>query len=124
MDDTSSNTNGQQMAVVRTATAAAGVSESIGIEHREAYGSAKTENLRDSGAFRVILPGFVVLLCLALFAIPLIILIPLFINSLDPNAATRYVGWLFIVMMIIDLSVAAVIIRGLIKIFMTQAGNY
>lgn len=123
MDDTSSNTVNRQ-AATETAASAAGVSESIGIEHREAYGSAKTENLRDSGAFRVILPGFVVLLCLALFAIPLIILIPLFINSLDTNAATHYVGWLFIVMMIIDLSVAAVIIRGLIKIFMTQAGNY
>lgn len=123
MDDTPSNTVNRQ-AATETATAAAGVSEAIGMEHREAYGSAKTENLRDSGAFRVILPGFVVLLCLALFAIPLIILIPLFINSLDPSAATRYVGWLFIVMIIIDLSVAAVIIRGLIKIFMTQAGNY
>ena len=123
MDDTSSNTADRQ-AVTGTATATASASESIGIEHREAYGTAKTENLRDSGAFRVILPGFVVLLCLALFAIPLIILIPLFVNSLDPNAATHYVGWLFVVMAIIDLSVAALIIRGLIKIFMTQAGNY
>lgn len=123
MDDTPSNTADQQTAT-GTATATASVSESIGIEHREAYGTAKTENLRDSGAFRVILPGFVVLLCLALFAIPLIILIPLFVNSLDPNAATRYVGWLFVVMAIIDLAVAALIIRGLIKIFMTQAGNY
>jgi hypothetical protein len=123
MDDPSSNTVNRQ-AATETAVSAAGVSEAIGMEHREAYGTAKTENLRDNGAFRVILPGFVVLLCLALFAIPLIILVPLFINSLDPSAATHYVGWLFIVMAIIDLSVAALIIRGLLKIFMTQAGNY
>jgi hypothetical protein len=123
MDDPSSNAINRQ-AATETAVSAAGVSEAIGIEHREAYGTAKTENLRDSGAFRVILPGFVVLLCLALFAIPLIILIPLFINSLDPSAATHSVGWLFIVMIIIDLSVDALIIRGLIKIFLTQAGNY
>ncbi|MGB8344561.1 MAG: hypothetical protein WCD86_06735 [Ktedonobacteraceae bacterium] len=123
MDDTSSNTADQQ-AATGTATATTSVSESIGIEHREAYGTAKTENLRDSGAFRVILPGFVVLLCLALFAIPLIILVPLFVNSLDSSAATHYVGWLFIVMAIIDLAVATLLIRGLLKIFMTQADNY
>src|SRR5690242_10540832 len=49
-------------------------------EHRQAYGTAKTENLRDSGLWRVLLPAFVVLCCLALLAIPLIILTPLFVN--------------------------------------------
>ncbi len=123
MDDTSSNTADQQ-ATTGIATATTSAAESVGIEHREAYGTAKTENLRDSGAFRVILPAFVALLCLALFAIPLIILVPLFVNSLDASAATHYVGWLFVVMAVIELAVAALIIRGLLKIFMTQAGNY
>jgi acetyl-CoA acetyltransferase len=97
-------------------------------EVRQAYGTAKTENLRDSGLWRIILPAFVVLCCLAVLAIPLIILIPLLSNSLNPNAAANAAGhplsWLWIVMIIIVLGIAAVIIRGLIKIFMTQAGNY
>src|ERR1051326_769130 len=29
-------------------------------EHRQVYGTAKTENLRDSGAWRIILPTFVI----------------------------------------------------------------
>jgi hypothetical protein len=95
---------------------------------RQAYGTAKTENLRDSGLWRIILPTFVALCCLAVLAIPLIILIPLLSNSLNPSAAANTAGhplsWLWIVMIIIVLGIAAVIIRGLVKIFMTQAGNY
>lgn len=86
-------------------------------EHREAYGTAKTENLRDSGLWRILLPGFVVLCCLAVLAIPLIILVLLFRNS------PAFV-WTWIVMLIIEVSVAAILIRGFIRIFMTQAGNY
>ena len=93
-------------------------------EHRQVYGTAKTENLRDSGAWRIILPAFVILLCLALLAVPLIILIPLFANSLDVTAQTHSLVWLWIVMIILEVAVAAFIIRGLVKIFMTQAGNY
>lgn len=97
-------------------------------EARQAYGTAKTENLRDSGLWRIVLPTFVALCCLAVLAIPLIILIPLLSNSLNPSAAANAAGhplsWLWIVMIIIVLGIAAVIIRGLIKIFMTQAGNY
>src|SRR5438094_453591 len=52
-------------------------------EHRQVYGTAKTEDLRDSGSWRIILPAFVILLCLALLAVPLIILIPLFARSLE-----------------------------------------
>ena len=97
-------------------------------EARKAYGTAKTENLRDSGLWRILLPAFVALCCLAVLAIPLIILIPLLSHSLSPGAASNAAGiplsWLWIVMIIIVLGIAAVIIRGLIKIFMTQAGNY
>lgn len=93
-------------------------------EHRQAYGTAKTENLRDNGAYRVILPVIVVLFSITLFAVPLIILIPLFINALAPNAYTHSIYWIFIVLAFIDVGVAVLLIRGLIKIFMTQAGNY
>src|SRR6266496_3238671 len=77
-------------------------------EHRQVYGTAKTENLRDSGAWRIILPAFVIL----------------FVYSLDVTAQTHCFVWLWIVMIILEVAIAAFIIRGLVKIFMTQAGNY
>jgi ABC-type arginine transport system permease subunit len=114
----------QQMASISPEVAA----EKPASEARQAYGTAKTENLRDSGLWRIALPTFVALCCLAVLAIPLIILIPLLSNSLNPSAAANAAGhplsWLWIVMIIIVLGIAAVIIRGLVKIFMTQAGNY
>jgi hypothetical protein len=97
-------------------------------EHRESYGTAKTEDLRDSGLWRILLPTFVILCCLAILAIPLVILGTLFFGSLDPNAAANVahvsLTWVWLVMIIISLGIAVVIIRGLLKIFMTQAGNY
>ncbi len=97
-------------------------------EHRQAYGTAKTENLRDSEVWRFILPAFVILCCLALLAIPLIILIPLLATSLDPHSASNLAGdnlvWVWITLIVIALGIAAVIIWGLYKIFLTQAGNY
>jgi len=83
-------------------------------EHRKAYGTAKTENLRDSGAWRVI---------------PLIILVPLLYGSLNPRAASNMVAhvplvWVWIVMAIVEVGLAVVIGYGLLKIFVTQAGNY
>jgi hypothetical protein len=97
-------------------------------ESRQAYGTAKTENLRDSGLWRIALPVFVILCCVALLAIPLIILIPLFANSLmataESNKAHISLTWLWIVLIILDVGIAAIAIRGLLKIFMTQAGNY
>jgi ABC-type arginine transport system permease subunit len=114
----------QQMASTSPDVAA----EKPASEARQAYGTAKTENLRDSGLWRFLLPAFVVLCCLAVLAIPLIILIPLLSNSFNPSAAANAAGhplsWLWIVMIVIILGIATVIIRGLIKIFMTQAGNY
>lgn len=94
-------------------------------EERKAYGTAKTENLRDSGLWRLLLPGFVFACCLALLAIPLIILIELLITSLtSPDLSHVSLTWLWIVMIIIELIIIAVIVRGLLKIFITEAGNY
>lgn len=97
-------------------------------EIKQAYGTAKTENLRDSGLWRILLPGFVLLCCLALLAIPLIILTPLFINSLSSTAAANKIGepitWVWIVMIIVVVAIAVIVIRGFIRIFMTSAGNY
>ena len=97
-------------------------------EHREAYGTAKTENLSDSGWWRILLPLVVLGGSLALIAIPLIFLIPLLAKSFDPlyaaNAQHTPLTWLWIVMILLIIGLDAVIIRGLIKIFFTQAGNY
>jgi hypothetical protein len=102
--------------------------EQAATEHRQAYGTAKTENLRDSGLWRFLLPAFVVLCCLALLAIPLLILGPLLFSSLDVHAAANQqhvsLTWVWVVMILIEVGTAAVIIWGLIRIFMTQAGNY
>jgi hypothetical protein len=117
MDDTTPVTSAPTPVAAALATAT---------EHRQAYGTAKTENLRESGAWRILLPVCVALGCLLMLAIPLIILIPLFVNSLDAKAATHGYGlpWIWVVMIVIEMGVAAIIIRGLLKIFMTQAGNY
>jgi hypothetical protein len=97
-------------------------------EQRQAFGTAKTENLRDSGWWRIVLPVLVVIFCIALLAIPLAFLIPLLVQSLNPAASTGASGaqltWVWIVMIVLEVAIAAIIIRGLIKIFMTQAGNY
>ena len=102
--------------------------EKSATEHREAYGTAKTENLRDNGLWRIILPAFVVVCCLILLSFPLIILTPLFFNSLNSNAAANIANtpltWIWIVMVIIELTIIVIVIRGLIKIFMTTAGSY
>jgi hypothetical protein len=110
-------TSSQNVALEKSAT-----------EHRETYGTAKTENLRDNGLWRIILPAFVLVCCLILLSFPLIILTPLFFNSLNSNAAANLANtpltWLWITMIIIEVGIIAIVIRGLIKIFMTTAGNY
>lgn len=93
-------------------------------EQRQAYGTAKTENLRDSGTWRIILPAFVALCCLALLAVPLLILIPLLSDSIDASSPTHMLIWLWISMIVIEVVIAAGIVWGLLKIFVTQAGNY
>ena len=103
-------------------------SEKPAAEHRQAYGTAKTENLRDNGLWRIILPAFVLICMLILISFPLIILTPLFFNSLNSNAAANLahtpLTWIWITMVIIEVGIIAIVVRGLIKIFMTPAGNY
>lgn len=98
------------------------------VEHRKAYGSAKTENLKDSGLWRILLPAFVIVCCLALLAIPLVILATLLFNSLSATAASNVahepLTWVWLIMIVIVLFITIVVIRGLTRIFMTQAGNY
>jgi hypothetical protein len=102
--------------------------EQAGIEHREAYGTAKTENLRDSGWWRFLLPAFVIVSCLALLAFPLLILGPLLVTSINASSVVNQqhipLAWLWVFMIIIEVGMAALIIWGLVRIFMTQAGNY
>jgi hypothetical protein len=97
-------------------------------EQRQAYGTAKTEDLHDNGLWRIILPGFVLGCCLVLLAFPLIILTPLFLHSLDSTAAANLANipltWIWITMVIIEVGIIAIVVRGLIKIFMTPSGNY
>lgn len=123
MQEPTTNTTNQQ-AQAGTFAGTAPASTTAQTEHKQAYGTAKTENLRDNGLYRIIWPALAVLFSIALFAVPLIILVPLFITALDPNAATHSIYWLFIVMAVIEVGVAVLIVRGLVKIFMTQAGNY
>ena len=110
-----------------TAQANAGPSaEKAGTGEKKAYGTAKTENLRDSGLWRTIVPILVIALCLVLVALPLIILVPLLYGSLSAPTGSVHnqLLWLWIPMILLELGIAAVIIRGLVKVFMTQAGNY
>ena len=97
-------------------------------ERRQAYGTAKTENLRDSGLWRIILPAAAIIFCAILFVIPLGILIPLLLNSIHalntPGAAEGQLIWLWVTMIVIEIGAAYIIARGILRIFLTQAGNY
>src|SRR5215469_11980392 len=77
--------------------------QELATEHRQAYGTAKTENLRDSGTWRYLLPGFVVLCCIAVLAIPVVILVLLFRN------APSFV-WVWLTMLVIEVGIAVLII--------------
>jgi hypothetical protein len=97
-------------------------------DHRQAYGTAKTENLRDSGAWRVLLPAVVIICCIALFVIPLVILIPLLYNSISAlqtgHTQESQLIWVWITMIVIEMGIFALIARGILRTFLTQAGNY
>src|SRR5260370_7803688 len=79
--------------------------EIVATEHRTAYGTAKTENLRDSGIWRYILPAFVILLCLAILAVPLLILIPLFVISLDVTSYTHNLPCTWVTMFMLNIEI-------------------
>jgi hypothetical protein len=96
---------------------------------RRAFGTAKTENLRDSGWWRPAIAAFVIVAAAALFAVPLVLLITLLITTaFNPSSAAAQHGvplaWLWITMIVIEMVIAALIARGLLKIFLTDAGNY
>jgi hypothetical protein len=94
----------------------------------QVYGTAKTENLRDFGLWRIILPTVVGLFCFTLFVVPLLILVPLLSNSIlgiiNHNSGEAQLLWIWITMIVIEVAVWAVIAYGLLKAFLTQAGNY
>ncbi len=97
-------------------------------KHGQVYGTAKTENLRDSGLWRIILPTAVGLFCFTLFVVPLLILVPLLSNSIlgiiNHNPGEAQLLWIWITMIVIEVAIWAVIAYGLLKAFLTQAGNY
>jgi hypothetical protein len=124
MEDTSTKTTQAQSSVPSSVP----TTEKTGTEHRQALGSAKTENLRDSGWWRIVLPAFIIVCCVALLALPLYILGQLLATTLSANSVINQLHipliWLWIAMIVIEVGVAAIIIYGLLRIFLTQAGNY
>ncbi|GHO84543.1 hypothetical protein [Dictyobacter formicarum] len=126
MDEQTLSSTTEPEKTIAQATAAS--AERASSEHRQAYGTAKTENLRDSGIWRVLLPAVVIACCAALLIIPLVILIPLLYNSIHAigtnNVTEAQLVWVWITMIIIELGLFFIISRGIIKIFLTQAGNY
>ena len=97
-------------------------------EHRQAYGTAKTENLRTSGLWRILLPTAVVLFALSLFVVPLLILIPLLANSIAAigvgNQNEAQLLWVWITMIVLEMAVCVVIARWAFRVFFSQATSY
>ncbi len=97
-------------------------------EHRQAYGTAKTENLRTFGLWRILLPAVVGISALSLFVVPLLILIPLLTNSItaitsgDPTGAQLL--WVWITMIVLEMALCVVIARWAFKVFFSQATSY
>ncbi len=97
-------------------------------EHRQAYGTAKTENLRTLGLWRIFLPTVVGLSALSLFVVPLLILIPLLTNSITAIAGGDPIGaqllWVWITMIVLEMALCVVIARWAFKVFFSQATSY
>ena len=97
-------------------------------EHRQAYGTAKTENLRTLGLWRILFPTAVVIFALSLFIVPLLILIPLLSNSIaaigGENQSEAQLLWVWITMIVLEMSVCVVIARWAFKVFFSQATSY
>jgi hypothetical protein len=97
-------------------------------EHRQAYGTAKTENLRTSGLWRILLPTAVVLFALSLFVVPLLILIPLLANSIAAigvgNQNEAQLLWVWITMIVLEMAVCVIIARWAFRVFFSQAISY
>ena len=97
-------------------------------EHRQAYGTAKTENLRTSDLWRFLLPTIVGLFALSLFIVPLLILIPLLTNSITAigsgDTGEAQLLWIWITMIVLEMAVCSLIARWAFKVFFSQATNY
>ena len=98
-------------------------------EERHAFGTATTESLQDSGWWRIAIPAFVILASVALFLVPRVLLITLLVTtSFKTASAAAHQGiplaWLWITMIVIEVVIAALIARGLLKIFLTDSWNY
>lgn len=106
----------------QSAAATGPSSEIAGTEARKAYGTAKTENLRDSGLWRILLPAFIIVASLLLLFIPFLLLIQLLATSLTPASATAGLAWLWTTMIVLEIVVAALIIWGFSKAFFRQLG--
>jgi len=116
-----------QVAAMQTTSAVPEKHEVPEREHRQSYGTAKTENLRDSGLWRIILPAAVVIFCAALVIIPLGILIPILYNAIRGLSTGTIEGqlvWLWVTLIVIEMGIVYMIVRGIFRIFLTQAGNY
>ena len=91
-------------------------------------GQQRTKICADSGLWRIILPTSVGLFCFTLFVVPLLILVPLLSNSIlgiiNHNPGEAQLLWIWITMIVIEVAIWAVIAYGLLKAFLTQAGNY
>jgi hypothetical protein len=107
---------------------ALGQSETATHEHRQAYGTAKTENLRTSGLWRILLPTVVVIFALSLFIVPLLILIPLLANSIaaigSGNQNEAQLLWVWITMIVLEMAICVVIARWFFRVFFSQATSY
>jgi hypothetical protein len=98
-------------------------------EHRQAYGTAKTENLRTSDLWRTLLPTFVILCGLALIVVPLVILIPLLGNSIAAIGDATQTGeaqllWVWITMIVLEMALCFVIARWIFRVFFSQKTSY
>jgi hypothetical protein len=105
--------------------------ETTAKEHRQAYGTAKTENLRTSDLWRFLLPTVVVLSAVTLFVVPLVILIPLLFNSLAAIGGSKpsdqseaQLLWVWITMIVLEMAVCVVIARWAFRVFFSQATSY
>ena len=97
-------------------------------EHRQAYGTAKTENLRTSDLWRILLPTIVGLFALSLFVVPLLILIPLLTTSIiatgNGDTGEAQLLWVWITMIVLEMAVCGVIARWAYKVFFSQTISY
>src|SRR5690242_1290993 len=111
-EKTSGSNAAAEQPVSQASTTTAPSAEIAGTEHRQAYGTAKTENLRDSGLWRIILPALIIIFCLTLLAVPLLILIPLLSNSIGAigtaNTSEANLLWVWITMIVLEIFVALV----------------